>query len=412
VPARPEVGSDLVGILNGTLGRFTQHSAIVVDGTAPAAFRAHSEAAKAAGWAHSKVDAWTLFYREDGRTVALGLRDAMSTRHLGVLFDKQTDPGVLALHLDRYHQVTGNPWRGTPATSAHNAIRLTWGNKAYQPVWSAPRIPASSDVGFISWSRPLSETEIRWGWLYTFDANSAYLGSAVNAEVAWGPLHHTGPQQFDAGIPGYWHCDLPTALLEALADPCRPPLLRTPRNGQAWLTTPYLKLLEDLGYQCLIVDSWTGREEFRAGGGRLHPAGSRIFRSWSEGLRDGLRTAPEAVVLAAKRTYKDAVGGMQKEGMRISRRDWGESIIDLWRATLMRRIIRIYEGHGVWPVRVATDSVTYAAGTGLESQLAEIVGCRPGLGGFHLEETVTAAAWLERYPVTQGGRRPRRSVTK
>jgi hypothetical protein len=249
--------------------------------------------------------------------------------------------------------------------------------------------------------------------VYTFDANNAYLGSAVSADLAWSQLHHTGPQPFDKTLPGYWHIDLPTDLLAALADPARPPLLPTPRKGQVWVTTPYLRFLEDLGYQCLIVDSWTGRAELRDNGHRLHPAASRILRTWGETVRDGLPPKGTPVGTAVRRTYKDAVGGFQKEGMRIARRDWGETIIDLWRATLLTRVHRIHQEHGVWPVRVATDSISYAAGEGLQAQMAAAIGCRPGLGGFHPEPgyTVTVGEWLDRFPVTQGARRPKRRVT-
>lgn len=422
VPAHPEIGQDLLKVLEGTVGRFEQHSTIVIDGVSPATYTAQSEAARAAGWNHADLDgrAWTLYHREDGRTVAVGLRDAMSSRHLGVLFDKETDPGVVAINLDRYCQVTGNPWRGTPATSALNAIRLSWGNSSYQPLWQHPRLPVHSEIGFCFWSRPLNDNERWWGYVHTFDANSAYLGSAVTAELAWSHLHHAGPQQFDAGLPGYWQVALDQTLLETLADPDRPPLISSHRDGAVWMTTPYMKLLQDLGYHGLILDSWTGRAEYRESGARKHPAAARVLRSWGENLRNGLRGVSPAVEDAAKRTYKDAVGGMQRQGMRVSRRDWGETIIDLWRATLFRRILRIHTMTGCWPVRIATDSISYADSNPDPSVLALAIHGRAGipllnatgLGQFHHEETVTTEQWLTRYPVTQRARRPRRRVTK
>lgn len=409
---------NLVGILDGTLNRFARHCTVVVDGVKAADLRDQSDAARAAGWQHAQIDAWTLFHRDDGRTVALGLRDSMNVLHLGVLFDKATDPAVLAVALDRYHRVSGNPWRGTPATSAHNAIRLSWENSAGKPLWQQPKLPVRSGVGFCSWSRPLNENELWWGYVHTFDANNAYLGSAANAELAWSQLHHTGPQQFDASLPGYWLVDLSTDLLAHLADPLRPPLV-APRNGQVWMTTPYAKLLEDFGYHGLILDSWTGREEFYESGKRKHPAGARILRKWAETVRDGLPAKGTPVGDAARRTYKDAVGGMQKQGMRISRTDWGETIIDLWRATLMRRVWRIYRQIGYWPVRIATDSISYADSNPDPRALAAIIHGGPNghllnstaLGQFHHEATHTTEQWLERHPVTQGARRPKRRVT-
>lgn len=394
--ALPGLARDLRAILAGTLDRFTQHSTIVLDGVTVKDLVAQSEALKADGWKHSVIDAWTLYHRDDGRTVAVGLRDAMGTPHFGVLFGKDTDPGVLAVLLDRYHQATGNNWRGAPVTSALNGIRLSWGNPQYQPLWRHPKTGLRSDMGpLIKWQRNLNEYERTWGYVHTFDANSAYLGSAITAELAWSQLHHSGPQTFDYTLPGYWLLELDTATLASLADPSSPPLFRRTRDGRAWLTTPAVRLLADLGDRCEVADSWTGRAEQRGNGKRLHPAQTRILRTWGESVRDALAATPhDSVEGAVKRTYKDAVGGMQREGMRIYRPDWADTIIDLWRSTMFRTLLRVKETEGVWPVHIATDSVSYADSSPDPANLAKAIGVRPGLGGYKHEATVTTEAFL------------------
>lgn len=394
IPVTPELQTALPQILDGTLERFTAHSTIVVDGVTVAAHQTHSETVLAAGWNHARVGPWTVYHRLDGRTVAVGLRDSMNAfQHFGVLFEKDTDPGVMALRLDRYHRATDNAWRGTCATTALNAIRLTWGNSRYQPLWKSPKDTRRSGVGPLIWDRELNENEQWWGYVHTFDAHTAYLGAAVNAELAWSELHHTGPQPFDSALPGYWLIEPTTDLLAVLNDPARPPLLRRSRDSRVWVTTPYARLLQDLGYHCDVADSWTGRAESRATGGRLHPAASRITRTWAESIRDGLKElepGPLRAVVekAVKRTYKDAVGGMQREGMRIYRPDWGHTIVDLWRATLLRRIYAVHAEHNVWPCRISTDSVSYADSNPDPGILGKAIGVRAGLGGFKHVSTV------------------------
>jgi hypothetical protein len=414
---RRGLNRDLCAVLAGTDGRFADNCAVVVDGVPVEAFSGQSDKVRAAGWKHTDLRAWTLFHR-DGRTVSLGLRASMDPRrhHFDGLFTADTDPGALALILDRYHQCTGFPWRGTYAMTALAALRLTWGNERYQPLWHHPKETAGNMAGPLVWSRPLNEWERTWGWVHRFDAVSAYLGSAINAEVSWGPLNPTGAIDFDPGLPGYWTLELPAELLEVNADPTRPPLLSKVRNGRATVTTPYARfLIQDLGYPCRVADSLTGRAEHHEDGGRrIHPAASRVLRKWGEGLRDVLSRAElwpavglrEVLTTAVKRTYKDATGAMQREvdgrGMTVQRADWSHTLIDLWRATMYRRMIRVHASEGVWPVAVRTDSLDYADCTAEHPRnLATAVGVRPGLGGWRHEEVFTTAAWMAQH-------RPRR----
>ena len=438
VSAKPGLSRDLVRILGGTMDRFAQHSTVVIDGVAPAQVAGQSAALRQAGWGHHEIDAWTLFHRDDGRTVAVGFRDAMTSHHLGVLFTRDTDPGVLALTLDRFSQGIGCSWRGTFATTALAGIRLSWENPQYQPLWKAPKIPARSDVGPISWARRLNSFEETWGFVHTYDANSAYLGSALTAELAWSSLGHVGAQVFDHTLPGYWLVELDTTMAEWAQDPERPPLFRKiPRDMQVWMTTPYAKLLQDLGGQVWVVDSWVGQPAQRAGGGRLHPAGTRVLRKWGESVRDALRLQYAMmdrlphVEAATKRIYKDAIGGMQRDGMRIFRPDWAQTVIDLWRATLYRKMLRVKEKQGCWPVRISTDSLSYADSSADPITIGAELGlthceadpcptrCRPhsrhrarpvGLGAFKHTATHTVAEWskahgAKRMPQTGGKRR-------
>ena len=397
------LGRDLIRILDGCRRSFAMHCTVVVDDVTVAELADQSDAAKAAGWAHTQIGAWTVFHRTDGRTVALGIRQAMDTPHLGVLFDRDTDPGVIAVLLDRYYRITGNPWRGTCATTALNAIRLSWENGHSKPLWNAPNISVRSGAGPMTWQRDLSETEASWGWVHTFDANAAYLGAASNANLAWSQLAHTGPQPFDKGLPGYWLVELSTATLEALNHPSRPPVLDQVKDGQVWVTTPYAQLLGELGDRLDIADSWTGQPLERYGR-VLHGPQARVLQKWATQLRDAraqLDTWPggglrDTLRHAVGRTYKDAIGGMQREGMRIFRPDWADTVIDLWRATLYRRMARVHASEGIWPVRVATDSISYADCTDSPDTLGKAIGIGTGLGFYKHEASVTTAEWLSR----------------
>lgn len=365
-----DLSANLAKILHGTIGRFQPHCTIIIDRkrTASGTWPSQLAQVKIDGWQYGETDgAWKLFHRDGGRrTVAVGWRPDMDPKtHLGVLFERDTRPDTLAVVLDRYHRLTGMSWRGTPATTAHAGLRLSWPNAGQQPRWSEPFRGSGQAVGALWWSRKLTPAERSWGFLHTFDARSAYLGAMGNAEVAWSELGNSGRRPFDKYAPGYWLIDVP-ACVQGWPSDGRPPLVdpRQIRDGRLWVTTPYAALLAELQDGPLVVrDSWTGSERGRTGFARGH----RVMRNWAETIRDALRdveSTPSPIQptlrTAIKRTYKDAIGGMQRLGMRVSRPDWAHHVIDLWRATLVRKMIRVHATQGVWPVEVITDSLTYA----------------------------------------------------
>ena len=413
VDTHPSLASDLLTILTGTTDRFEVQGTVLIRDVPLSAFTGQSAGLKAAGWEHSTIAAWTLFHRGDGRTVAVGVQDALRGNQVGALVDDGTDAGVVALLLDRYHAATGTAWRGTYVTTALAAMRLSWTNDRYQPLWRQPAAGPGYGAGPLVWARDLTATEQAWGYVHTFDTTNAYLASAISADVAWSELRPTGPQMFDAKLPGYWLVQPEQSTLDLARDPLRPPLLparKELKGGRWWMTTPYARLLADLGDRVEVLDSRTGRAGVRPDGTRIHPAQSRILRKWGEQLRDGLTTAGrmapgglrDTLTYAIKRTYKDATGGMQRDGMRVSRHDWAHTVIDLRAATLYRRILHVHKTQGVWPVAVKIDSVSYAdcvptpqtsPTQGFES-LGESIGVRAGVGGLTYDGTVTSAEWM------------------
>jgi hypothetical protein len=145
-----------------------------------------------------------------------------------------------------------------------------------------------------------------------------------------------------------------------------------------------------------------------------------VLRTWGEQLRDARRACDqsrgslgEQLRQAVKHTYKDAIGGMARTSrdgghLMVYRPDWAALVIDLWRATLMRRIIEVHRTQGVWPVRVATDSIAYADCVANPTALARAIGvgtCELGcgcggnpivagpLGSYHHEAVATTEQW-------------------
>jgi hypothetical protein len=392
------------GILDSAMETCAPHATIVVDGASIATHARYAQDVRERGWRFTEVGAWTLYHRADGRTVALGLRQAMATPHLGVLFNRNTPADVVARRLGQYARATGGSWRATPATSALAAIRDTWHART-QPLWRLSTVPTVRNAGALVWRRALTDAERAYGFVHTLDATSAYLGAAANANLGWSVVGHTGPQLFDPRLPGWWHLRLDNATLATLRDPLRPPVLhpRLVRDGCAWMTTPMVGLLAMIGDHCEVLDSYTGADTPAGPGQRPHPATGRTLYPWATRMRDGrpVRDPDGAVTHAWKRTYKDAVGGMQRRGMHIHRPDWGHTIVDLWRATLLTRIMRVHQALGVWPCEVKTDSLSYAHWDASPRDFAQVLDVAdphdpPRLGTFRHVIGLPTATWEHR----------------
>ncbi len=391
---------DLLQILDGTTGRFAEQATVIVSGVPLALFATQSAKVKAAGWNHSTVTPWTTFHRSDGRVISLGVRAAFTGNQVDALFPRNTDNGVAAVTLDRYHQLTGVAWRGTYVTTAMAGMRLTCGNAWGEPLWSLPPDRAKRGAGEMLWSRSLNSYETEWGFVHTFDGNSAYLGAMITGEFAWSTLHQVGPQPFNPNLPGYWEVLLSDETYARCVDPTAPPLLdprRITRQRTALMTTPMAKLLHDLGDPCHIIDSVTGKSGVTRAGKDGHPAQSRVLRPWAENMRDARKaTRGGPLEEPIKRTYADATGGLQRAGMRVARPDWAHTVIDQWRATMYRTMLRIRHEQGVWPVAVKVDALSYAdCSDSPDILLAALNGSkrRTALGAYDHQATTSTADW-------------------
>lgn len=407
VPRPPYL--DPVGMLDRMSRGGELESTILLDSPrARATLMEHEQQIRTAGWQFSTIGPWTLFRRR-GQAVTVGILQGMhDDLHRGVLIESgRVDPGRAAWLLQQYRDLTGVCWRGTAAMTAAAQIRSHWTRERYQPLWTHDAV--GRGVGFLSWSRPLDLVEQTPGYrVHQYDLRTSYLSAAINAELAWSRLDRTGAMPFNPAAPGYWLLRLDTSTWAMLSDRERPPVIDPKRvqrdGGTVWVTTPIAKLLLDMGHAVDVIDSYTAVALFD-GGRRIHPAASRILRPWGEQLRDALQHATdERLVFALKRTYKDAVGGLQRKGARIYRPDWAHTVIDLARANLIRRIEGVRSTGQLVPVRVYTDAVWYAIREEQRGQLEQMLGVKDGLGGFRPEGSLSVHEYAEKYE-SKGARR-------
>lgn len=396
-PVRADL--DLPSLLTGTLTRFEPDATIILDHHTKRWLTAGRAAVESFGWKVRTLGPWATYTDRNYRTVTVGLRAEMADRDFEHLLRDDTDPGVVAMLLDRYQQATGVAWRGNATVTTLDAIRLTWENvRGEHPRWKAT-VPVPYTGRALHWSRPLTKWENTWDWVHTWDERSAYVGTAGSVDLAWSSFRFEPVTGFDHKIPGYWRTRLDADTLSLwVHNPARPPVIdpeAVDADGWCWPTTPVVKFLTEQGQGYQIDGGWLGQPTEK------HGRQSRVLAKWSDQMWAARQhphvTGNEDLEDAVKHTASAAWGALQGGGNIIDRADWAHFTIDQHRVNLLRKLLRVVDTGWCWPVQVSTDAVTYAddclpeAGT-----IADHLGVRVGRGGFRLESTVRRAEWALR----------------
>jgi hypothetical protein len=328
--------------------------------------------ARAAGWLHGTVGAWTTFYAEDRPTVTVAVTswpgiDRSPLIHVAASLDS-------VYRLSMWHRLTGTAWSGTPGVAGLKVFRShapTYpmaGGKKGKPTFrhpdDQPWIGEAYELDFDidDWARPLT-LPYAHGW----DASRMYLAAANSCEsLAVWSLKHTGRKPFDPTRAGWWKVELGPWNDDRIPAPAGPG-----GPGPRWVTTPTLALLADLEHKgelaqqsFEVLDSWTA-------------PGKRILRPWAETLEQTYQTArgmaeakgdpfgkdqdAEAVQRAVKGAYREAIGLLNRPGSAVYRPDWHYAVIAQARSNLWRRMWATGQAENRWPIEVKTDCVWYAS---------------------------------------------------
>lgn len=327
-------------------------------------------------WKYTKIGPWTT-YRRDGRRVHVGLVDQLDPGRF-LLGDAANDhPAVLTLNLATYQRIVGAAWSATAGTAGIGLLREHYlsNKEGQQPLWHRKQPGFLGGVGDIRWKRQPTPMERRTlPYVHQYDITAAYLSAAAQAILAWGKLERTGPIPFDASTAGYWEIAVPDnqAIRVREGGPAVVPA-QLIRKGSTWVTSPVLAFLMEMGRKPDVLDSWTCPDWTTETG--EHVQGSRRWlRWWGEKLRDARKKAHGTdLALAVKRTPNEAIGLMGREGGRCYMLDVRDTVIDLLRCNLLRKIYTIGSATGRWPLRVNVDAVYYPSDTTVPSALGGVV---------------------------------------
>lgn len=266
------------------------------------------------------------------------------------------------------------------------------------------------------WRTPTDDEANHYPHLIMVDVNAHYVPAAASVVVG----HGQPEQQLDVEIPadirktpGYWLVDQPANELDPrLPDPWRPSLDDRRTDGPRWVTTPYLIMLREAGYQIDHAhEAW------------LYPHPGCHLQIWAHKIRDSLYDLDEhlraiddpdakAVQKTVKLTYAGGIGMMGSERWKRGTELWlphyRHSTIGLAMANQWRKVKATAEATDRYPIGIYRDALIYPATTPDVDGLPVVergfkiqrTGDPYRLGMVKLAATATMADYLEAQAVT------------
>ncbi|MEU3050848.1 helix-turn-helix transcriptional regulator [Streptomyces sp. NPDC006984] len=271
------------------------------------------------------------------------------------------------------------------------------------------------------WVRPvelLTDEECHLPYAVGLDLNTAFLAAAARLTVGLSePVHFVGPT-FNPKIPGSWLVDLSHVELDPrLPSPFTPTGERP--TGPAWHQTHTVAYAQELGYNVQPIEAYLRKET----GAYLDPWHDRLKTAYVDTLADmgvtkdlsdtefleamarhkDVDPALTAVLAAIKATVKGGIGKLfenpqgknHKDGdpwpamMRPTwRPDIRAAVISKARVNMHRKLFKMAEMTGLYPLAVLSDCVVYPSpGESPLSFLPYAASGKPQPGGFRLGPT-------------------------
>ncbi|MFE6885864.1 telomere-associated protein Tap [Streptomyces sp. NPDC057702] len=271
------------------------------------------------------------------------------------------------------------------------------------PPEGQPEHPAIHRIGWkggflheeaYQWVRPvdlLTDDECLLPYAVGLDLNTAFLAAAARLTVGLSEPEHFVRPQFYPKVPGSWLVDLSHVELDPrLPSPFTPDGSRP--TGPAWYQTHTVAYAQELGYNVEPLEAYLRRET----GAYLDPWHDRLKNAYVDTLTDlgvtkGLTDAEflaamerhkdvdptmTAVLAAIKATVKGGIGKLfenpqgkgYKDGepwpamMRPTwRPDIRAAVISKARVNMHRKMLKMAEFTGLYPLAVLSDCVVYPA---------------------------------------------------
>lgn len=349
------------------------------------------------------IECWHDENREVG--VLVSFLPAQQFRFQDEILSDNPAPVDIARRLQKFTSALRFPYRKNPSTTGLDLMIALHPKDDREKLFAPMNTPqAVRDAGFkeidFDWQRKLTDVEQQHKWVHAFDRGGSYLAAAAGLDLPVGqPTHYPEGVAYSSQtkLPGYWKITAPEAGSWLMPDPIAP----AGRCGPAvpgtvmWVTTPTMELAADLELDLEVHEAYLWHEK------------KRLLGTWQERMRDArdILDTDDADDQRARNLLKSAY--VSSLGLTASQENRGgmlgfapiryEHIIAKSRANIIRRIRKIGDDTGHWPVAVLKDSVIYTSDAveGADAWPGQPEHFGRGLGLYKYEGSAPVAEQLE-----------------
>lgn len=306
---------------------------------------------------------WTRVWKGSEKSVWIVLLPAMTRDDANVaLMRGDPDHATLARRIGLLADALGHPYQLSGSTTGLDLMTaLRWKDREkFFPVHEpCPPAQLSNVEADLSWCRePTSDERSSHQWIHAYDRSGSYLAGVSGLELGVGqPTHHPDGVRFVPRLPGYWRVEIPETGDWRMPHPLDP---RGTNAGRVrWVTTPALEFAVEHGYEPKILEAYTWAEH------------ARVLDPWYERIRDGrARLDVDDVDCQVardqlKQIYAPTIGMLGSQvhmGGRVGYApDRRHMIIAKARTNILRRVAKIGEETGRYPVAIIADTVLYTS---------------------------------------------------
>jgi hypothetical protein len=355
VPAPP--GGDAQEVLSRLLGALGDNGQVLI--TSEPGWDHLSDPGLSGDWTVTGTDGWQTA-RNGSNRLRIGKVPNIKAGNSPIL-DSCPDLVSLAIRHQEFATLTGVPFYADGGTTALLLLDETLSVRGREPLrkWIDDQAPAVREDGWAGGSAWLAGGTPAPGEPpagLVADRNAQYLAGVTGVYLPLDAPRRTGPIGYDPRRAGLWEIITPDNPEPRLPHPCG---VRASPGEHRWVAHPTVDLLAQLGCQPVVLDSLTlGRERCR-----------RAMDTWYDVLRLARQqligaSDPDGVVLlqALKDTWSRGITHLDKgPDRRWYRADWRAILTSSARTRMWRSLWLAGLACGEWPVKISTDTVTYAS---------------------------------------------------
>ncbi len=282
------------------------------------------------------------------------------------ILEEDPTPLQIAQRFQLFADALHFPYAVSASTTAIDLMVSTKRTKEDKELYFAPSKPVEPALiktleADINWTRTPTEEEAKHKFIHAYDRGGSYLAGAGSLELGFGSANYY-PQglEFDKKLPGYWRIEMPKKSEWLWPNPLDPRRRNEDITGElTWVTTPTMEIAIDQGYEPTVHEAYVWENHTRI----LDTYYARVREARTSLSSDQDPDAKKALALL-KQTYVQGFGLMASplyQGRTGYSPERYHFIQARARANIIRKIRKIGNETGRWPVAVYKDTVLYTS---------------------------------------------------